>query len=147
MTGGRVVILGRVGKNFAAGMSGGVAYVLAEDKEHFAALCNREMVLLEALDDEHEIAEVKRLVERHVQYTGSRHAQSLLDQWQETVTKFVKVIPKEYKRMLSAITEWEQSGMNREEAVLAAFAASQKKGTAKETKRKAAPAVYAAAGK
>lgn len=122
MTGGRVVILGPVGKNFAAGMSGGIAYVLADDKKGFAKRCNQEMVFLEDLQDQKEIAEVKQMIEKHVQYTESQHAQEILDQWDEYVTKFVKVIPKDYKRMLETIAQMVQSGMDSEEAVMAAFA-------------------------
>ncbi|SEN11431.1 glutamate synthase large subunit [Lihuaxuella thermophila] len=127
MTGGRVVILGPVGKNFAAGMSGGIAYVLVEEIEKFVGLYNNEMVLLETLDDREEIEEVKRLVRNHVRYTGSRHAQRLLDHWDETVTKFVKVIPDDYKRMLELIGQMEESGLDRQQAVLAAFEKSREK--------------------
>ncbi len=127
MTGGRVVILGPVGKNFAAGMSGGIVYVLAQEAERLAALCNREMVLLEALQDEQEIAEVKSMIEKHVEYTGSRHAQEILDQWEQMVGRFVKVIPKDYKRMLESIEQLKQSGLNEPEAILAAFEINKEK--------------------
>jgi glutamate synthase (NADPH/NADH) large chain len=146
MTGGRVVILGKVGKNFAAGMSGGTAYVLVDDKEQFSALCNQEMVLLEALDDKREIAEVKKLIEQHVKYTGSRHAQALLAEWEQTVAKFVKVIPKDYKQILISIEQLEQSGMKRQDAILAAFEMNQKKSSVKEKKKNTAEPVIVAAG-
>ncbi|WP_126426871.1 glutamate synthase large subunit [Brevibacillus marinus] len=143
MTGGRVVILGPVGKNFAAGMSGGTAYVLVEDKEHFARMCNQEMVLLEALAEQREIAEVKQLIEAHVRYTGSRHAQKLLAEWEQTVGKFVKVIPKDYKYIINTISELEQKGIERQEAIWLAFAENQKKHAAKQTKQKAADQLLA----
>ncbi|KMZ40972.1 MULTISPECIES: glutamate synthase large subunit [Bacillales] len=147
MTGGRVVVLGPVGKNFAAGMSGGTAYVLAEDKEKFAAMCNQEMILLETLEDQREIARVKRLLENHVNHTGSRHAQALLDEWERTVQQFVKVIPKDYKQIVSTMEELEKSGMKRQEAILAAFEMSQKKGDAKAPKKKAPEQSYVSVGK
>lgn len=147
MTGGRVVVLGEVGKNFAAGMSGGTAYVLAESREAFAASCNQEMVLLEALDDEREAAEVKRLLEKHVAYTGSRHAQRLLDQWEQTKAKFVKVIPKDYKQIVLTMEELLQSGMKRSEAILAAFELSQKNHSEKSPKALTEKQVAASLGK
>ncbi|WP_301172838.1 glutamate synthase large subunit [Brevibacillus nitrificans] len=147
MTGGRVVVLGQVGKNFAAGMSGGTAYVLVENKEEFAASCNQEMVLLEQLQEERERKEVKQLLEKHVAFTGSKHAQKLLDQWEQTVTKFVKVIPKDYKQIILTLEELLQSGMKRSEAILAAFEMSQKKNSEKAPKRKAEEQVAATVGK
>lgn len=147
MTGGRVVVLGPVGKNFAAGMSGGTAYVLTEDKEKFSALCNQEMVLLESLEDQGEITRVKRLLENHVAHTGSRHTQALLAQWELTVTKFVKVIPKDYKQIVNTMEELEKSGMKRQEAILAAFEMSQKKADAKAPKKKAPEQSYVSVGK
>ncbi|GAB7389372.1 glutamate synthase large subunit [Bacillaceae bacterium] len=121
MTGGRVVVLGPVGKNFAAGMSGGIAYVLAEDREQFARLCNREMVLLENLMEERDIEEVKQMLRNHLRYTFSRRAQEILSQWDKMAAKFVKVIPKDYKRMLETIERMKASGLNDKEAVMAAF--------------------------
>ncbi len=147
MTGGRVVILGQVGKNFAAGMSGGTAYVLVEDEQQFAALCNKEMVLIEKLVEKRNIAEVKSLLENHVKYTGSQQAQRLLEQWEQTTGKFVKVIPKDYKQIVLTIEELEKSGMRRQEAILLAFEQSQKKSGKKETVKKAAEQEKAAASK
>ncbi|GAX90928.1 glutamate synthase large subunit [Effusibacillus lacus] len=135
MTGGRVVILGPVGKNFAAGMSGGVAYVYVEDARAFANLCNQEMVHLEALTDETDLAEVRNLIEKHVHYTSSLHAQEILDNWQDSSKKFIKVIPKDYKRMIESIQELLETGMSPEEAVLASFENSKKKGS-KDTGKK-----------
>ncbi|NGQ95832.1 glutamate synthase large subunit [Brevibacillus sp. SYP-B805] len=146
MTGGRVVILGKVGKNFAAGMSGGTAYVLAEDREQFAALCNQEMVLLEALDAPREIHMLKRLIENHAAYTDSPLAKRLLQNWEQTVAKFVKVIPKDYKRIITTIEELERNGVKRQEAILIAFEQNQKKNTSKPAKTKAEEKNFAAAG-
>jgi glutamate synthase (NADPH/NADH) large chain len=99
MTGGVVVVLGTTGRNFAAGMSGGVAYVLDEDGL-FIKRCNTEMVELEALDGE-EIDHVRWLVEEHLERTGSRKAHELLDHWNAIVPKLVKVMPSEYRRVLA----------------------------------------------
>jgi glutamate synthase domain-containing protein 3 len=101
MTGGRVVVLGRTGRNFAAGMSGGVAYVLDEAGD-FDARCNKEMVGLETLEADEDIAELKTLIEKHAAYTGSTVAQRLLADWQNSLKKFVKVMPTDYKRVLLA---------------------------------------------
>ena len=100
MTGGRVVVLGRTGRNFAAGMSGGVAYVL-DAAGTFARRCNKDMVDLEALEAE-DIALVRGLVERHVQLTGSAVGQRVLSDWDGAVRRFVKVMPRDYKRVLLA---------------------------------------------
>jgi glutamate synthase (ferredoxin) len=101
MTGGRVIVLGRTGRNFAAGMSGGIAYVL-DVADQFGARCNRAMVDLEALEDDEEIAFVKDAIGRHVRYTGSTYAADLLASWAETESRFVKVMPRDYKRVLQA---------------------------------------------
>lgn len=103
MTGGRVIILGRTGRNFAAGMSGGVAYVLDENADFGELRCNKEMVDLERLDDESEAALVRSMIEKHVQLTGSQKAQRLLNDWETAVQRFIKVIPVEYKRALQRI--------------------------------------------
>ncbi|MBM7866495.1 glutamate synthase large subunit [Heliobacterium gestii] len=120
MTGGRVVVLGETGRNFAAGMSGGIAYILDEEGT-FAGQCNMEMVSLEKLENAAEIAEVKGMIERHVQYTGSELGQKVLANWEATLSKFVRVIPKDYKRMLAAIERATQAGLSGEEAIMAAF--------------------------
>jgi glutamate synthase (NADPH) large chain len=101
MTGGRVVVIGRTGRNFAAGMSGGVAYVLDVDWA-FANRCNRGMVDLEALEDPMDEALVRALLERHVEFTSSQHAARLLHDWPDTRARFVKVMPRDYKRVLQA---------------------------------------------
>ena len=100
MTGGRVVILGRTGRNFAAGMSGGIAYVLDRAAE-FPRRCNPGMVDLEALDDD-DAALVRRLLARHAQLTGSSVAERVLDNWPTARGQFVKVMPRDYKRVLAA---------------------------------------------
>ncbi len=122
MTGGRVVVLGTTGRNFAAGMSGGIAYVLDEDGT-FPGRCNKDMVLLEALENPQEIEEVKAMIERHVHYTGSLLAQRILDRWDTKLPKFVRVIPKDFKRITEAIEQAYQSGLRGDEALLAAFSA------------------------
>jgi glutamate synthase (ferredoxin) len=123
MTGGRVVILGSIGRNFAAGMSGGVAYVLDEEKQ-FVNKCNIEMVLLERLEDEEEIAELKGIIEKHVGYTDSPLGQRVLNEWSTLLPKFVKVIPKDYKRMMESINRFKRTGVSDEEATMAAFQAN-----------------------
>jgi glutamate synthase (NADPH) large chain len=102
MTGGRVVVLGRTGVNFAAGMSGGIAYVLDEN-QLFDTKCNLEMVDLEPVADEEDKAFLRQIIERHVQYTGSTHAQQILQDWVEMCPKFVKVMPIDYRRALERI--------------------------------------------
>jgi glutamate synthase (NADPH/NADH) large chain len=100
MTGGRVVVLGATGRNFGAGMSGGIAYVIDPDGD-FAQRCNREMVLLEAIDESDEEF-VKGLIERHCALTGSRIGERVLEQWSTSVARFVRVMPIEYKKALEA---------------------------------------------
>ncbi len=120
MTGGRVVVLGRTGRNFAAGMSGGIAYVLDEDGT-FARRCNREMVDLEAVEDAAEMAELEAMIRRHMEYTDSPVAKRLLTQWPDVVRQFVKVMPRDYKRMLEAFARVEAEGLSGDEAAMAAF--------------------------
>jgi len=120
MTGGRVIVLGETGRNFAAGMSGGVAYVLDEEQD-FAVRCNTEMVELQALSDPEEIAEIREMIEKHFEYTQSPVAERILADWDGSLTQFVKVIPKDYKRMLEAFAQVEAQGLSGDEAALAAF--------------------------
>jgi glutamate synthase (NADPH) large chain len=101
MTGGRVVVLGPVGRNFAAGMSGGIAYVHDSDGT-FASKCNQALVDLEPLN-EHELADVCRLIERHVDYTGSKRAREMLDNWDSIASQMVKVMPREFRRVLESM--------------------------------------------
>ncbi len=123
MTGGRVIVLGPTGRNFAAGMSGGVAYVL-DKNGNFSAVCNKEMVELEHLSDENDITEVKNMISNHLKYTGSENAKKILDNWDEMLPKFVKVIPKDYMRMLQAIKKVQDSGLTGDDALMAAFKAN-----------------------
>ena len=101
MTGGRVVVLGRSGRNFAAGMSGGVAYVLDLDGD-FKRRCNLGMVDIERLDQPEEIALVRDLIRRHIEYTASTYAAGILRDWIDVQPRFVKVMPRDYKRVLAA---------------------------------------------
>jgi len=120
MTGGRVVVLGGTGRNFAAGMSGGIAYVL-DDRGDFRAKVNTQMVDLETVTDATEAAALRRLVEKHLERTSSGRARQVLDAWDEWLSKFVKVIPRDYKRMLAAISRAEEQGLVGEEAIMVAF--------------------------
>ncbi|MBI3801352.1 MAG: glutamate synthase large subunit, partial [Deltaproteobacteria bacterium] len=122
MTGGRVVVLGNTGRNFAAGMSGGTAYVFDEDGS-FKNRCNLETVSLEHLE-EGELQEVEGMIRRHATYTDSDRAWQILALWEETAPKFVKVLPKDYRRMLDAIRRAEQEGLAGEEAIMVAFEAN-----------------------
>jgi len=120
MTGGRVVILGKTGRNFAAGMSGGVAYVLDEAGD-FATRCNMELVGLEKLVDADEIELVWKLIQRHQAYTRSERAAKILADWNSFVPKFVKVMPQDYKRVLLSLKKVQSQGLTGDEAVMAAF--------------------------
>jgi glutamate synthase domain-containing protein 3 len=101
MTGGRVVVLGRTGRNFAAGMSGGVAYVLDEEG-HFEGRCNTELVGFDPLEDEDEET-IRVLVTEHFERTGSPVAARVLENWEASLTRFVKVMPHDYKRALAEL--------------------------------------------
>ena len=120
MTGGRVVVLGQTGRNFAAGMSGGIAYVL-DERGDFERRCNREMVQLTSVEDAQEAEAIKSMVFRHAEYTGSSRATEVLLQWDEWLPKFVRVIPHDYKRVLDAQKLVRESGMTDEGAEMAAF--------------------------
>jgi glutamate synthase domain-containing protein 3 len=102
MTGGKVIVLGESGKNFAAGMSGGIAYVL-DEKGIFEGNCNTDMVDLESVDETEEKIWLRETIERHQQYTGSQRADNLLKNWDEVLAKFVKVMPIEYKAVLEKL--------------------------------------------
>jgi glutamate synthase (ferredoxin) len=120
MTGGRVVILGPTGRNFAAGMSGGIAYIL-DEKGDFATRCNMEMVALEKLTDADEIEQVWKQIQRHQAYTHSERAAKILADWQNFVPKFVKVMPQDYARVLKSLKKVESQGLSGDEAIMAAF--------------------------
>jgi len=120
MTGGRVVVLGPAGRNFAAGMSGGIAYVL-DDRGDFRTRVNPQMVGIEKLEDAAEIGEVRAMVEKHFAYTKSARARQVLDAWEAMVPRFVKIMPKDYKRMLACIKRVHDQGLTGDEAIMAAF--------------------------
>ncbi|RED63181.1 glutamate synthase large subunit [Cohnella lupini] len=125
MTGGRVVILGKTGRNFAAGMSGGIAYVF-DSAGDFINRCNLEMVHLDRVEDLVEARGLRDMIERHVTYTKSSWAQSIVDDWDESLSRFVKVIPKDYKRMLDAMDRLSATGLTGEQVAMAAFEANMK---------------------
>jgi glutamate synthase (ferredoxin) len=120
MTGGRVVVLGETGRNFAAGMSGGIAYVLDETGD-FANRCNQEMVQLTGVKETEEIELIKSMIFRHAENTGSGRATELLLNWDAWLPKFVRVIPYDYQRVLEAQRQMQESGMTHEVAAMAAF--------------------------
>jgi glutamate synthase (ferredoxin) len=119
MTGGQVVIIGPTGRNFAAGMSGGVAYILDEAGD-FATRCNNEMADIEPLDAE-DIDKIRKAIENHVKYTKSQKGQKVLANWEELLPKFVKVMPRDYKRVLNCLKKAFESGLSGDDALNAAF--------------------------
>jgi glutamate synthase (ferredoxin) len=119
MTGGRVVVIGPTGRNFAAGMSGGIAYVLAH-KDSFKIRCNLGMVDLEEIEDDEDFNSIKTLLNKHVEYTKSTVAKNILDNWKEYQSKFIKVMPKDYKRVLAAIKKAREEGTSEDVAVMEA---------------------------
>jgi glutamate synthase (ferredoxin) len=122
MTGGQVIVLGETGRNFAAGMSGGVAYVYDVDGL-FEKRLNHEMVNLYRLIEcsDADIATVKGVIEKHVGYTGSPRGKFLLENWNAELPKFFKVLPRDYERMLEAFKRVEEQGLTGDEAAMAAF--------------------------
>jgi glutamate synthase (ferredoxin) len=117
MTGGRVVVIGATGRNFAAGMSGGIAYVLDEAGD-FSRRCNHGMVDLEPLVDGDDVEMVKDLLARHIRYTQSAVAARLLVHWERTQQQFVKVMPRDYKRVLAAIKKAQETGIPVDDAIM-----------------------------
>ena len=122
MTGGCVVSLGSTGKNFATGMSGGVAYVLDEGNKLYRNL-NKELVVMESVETKKDKEELHRIIEKHVKLTGSKKGQQVLNNFDEMVAHFKKIIPTDYKKIMGLITKHEEQGMSREEAQLEAFMA------------------------
>ena len=120
MTGGCAVILGKVGKNFAAGMSGGIAYVLDEDRDLYMKV-NKAMVTLEEVTNKYDVQELKDMIQEHVAYTNSERGKQILDNFEQYLPKFKKIIPNDYKKMLSMIVQMEEKGMNTEQAQIEAF--------------------------
>ncbi len=127
MTGGRVVILGKTGRNFAAGMSGGIAYILDEAGD-FAGRCNMELVALEKLTETDEIEELWKLIQRHQTYTKSERAAMILADWKNFMPKFVKVMPQDYARVLASLKKVQSQGLSGDEAIMAAFVENVKGG-------------------
>jgi glutamate synthase domain-containing protein 3 len=125
MTGGKVIVLGTTGKNFAAGMSGGVAYVLDVTKD-FQVKCNQEQVYLNPIQDEAELQTVYQLIEKHVHYTNSAHGKRVLNSWTDMSKKFVRVIPKDYLEMQERIKYLQEGGLSEHKAALLAFEESKK---------------------
>lgn len=126
MTGGRAVILGCTGKNFAAGMSGGIAYVLDEDSNLYKKL-NKELVSSEAVTSKYDVQELKEMIADHVKYTNSAKGKLILDHFKEYLPKFKKIIPHDYRRMLQTIVQMEEKGLSSEQAQIEAFFANTKK--------------------
>ena len=120
MTGGTAVILGETGKNFAAGMSGGIAYVLDEKHELYTKV-NKSLVSLEEVCHMNDVIKLKRLIENHVKYTGSEKGRKILDNFEEYLKKFKKVLPRDYDKMNRAIISFEEKGLNPDEAKIEAF--------------------------
>lgn len=120
MTGGKVVVLGTTGKNFAAGMSGGVAYVLDMENDLYKRL-NKEMISIESVTDKYEVSELKQLIMDHVNYTNSDIGKKILDDFENYLPKFKKIIPKDYKKMMNMIVAFEEKGLSREKAAIEAF--------------------------
>ena len=120
MTGGTAVILGDTGKNFAAGMSGGIAYVLDEKHELYTKV-NKSLVSLEEVCHMNDVIKLKRLIENHVKYTGSEKGRKILDNFEEYLKKFKKVLPRDYDKMNRAIISFEEKGLNPDEAKIEAF--------------------------
>lgn len=120
MTGGRAVILGKTGKNFAAGMSGGVAYVLDEDRDLYMNL-NKSLVSLETVTEKYDILELKGIIEEHAAATGSEKAKRILADFDRYIPSFKKIIPHDYARIRNAVITLEEKGMNSEQAEIEAF--------------------------
>lgn len=120
MTGGRVVILGRTGKNFAAGMSGGIAYVLDEDRNLYLKL-NKELVSMEPVTDKYDVLELKNMIEEHVAATGSERGKDILDNFSTYLPEFKKIIPHDYHAMLQTIAMMEERGLSNEQSQIEAF--------------------------
>ena len=123
MTGGRAVVLGMTGKNFAAGMSGGVAYVLDEDRDLYTRL-NKELVSSKEVTDKYDILELKKIIEDHVTYTNSKKGKEILANWEEYLPKFKKIIPHDYQKITKTIVQLEEKGLSSEQAQIEAFYAS-----------------------
>ena len=120
MTGGRVVVLGQTGKNFAAGMSGGVAYVLDMESDLYMKL-NKTLVAIEAVSNKYDVMELNELIKEHVAYTNSTIGKEILENFGEYLPKFKKIVPHDYKRMMNMIVQMEEKGCSSEQAQIEAF--------------------------
>lgn len=120
MTGGKAVILGPTGKNFAAGMSGGIAYVLDEENALYRNI-NKEMVSMEEVSQKADRKELKTLIREHVEKTGSKKGQQILDDFDAYLPKFKKIIPDDYKKILKLSLHYEELGMDPQQAQVEAF--------------------------
>ena len=120
MTGGKVVVLGPTDKNFAAGMSGGVAYVLDEDNRLYRNL-NKEQILVEQIEIPAEKEDLKNIIAEHVARTGSKKGEKILSSFDEYLPKFKKIIPGDYKKILMRTVSYEEKGFSKEEAQIEAF--------------------------
>lgn len=120
MTGGRVVVLGPTGKNFAAGMSGGVAYVLDEKNDLYRNL-NKTMIGIEKIEDKYDQKELKDMLEKHIEATGSQKASRILQSFDAYLPRFKKIIPHDYKRMMTLSAQLEEKGMSSEQAQIESF--------------------------
>ena len=116
-------MLGKTGKNFAAGMSGGIAYVLDEDNDLYTRM-NKEMVFSEEISNKYDVMELKDMIKEHVALTNSEKGKKILDNFSEYLPKFKKVIPYDYNRMLMAIVQMEEKGLSSEQAQIEAFYAN-----------------------
>ncbi|WP_050624053.1 glutamate synthase large subunit [Clostridium phoceensis] len=125
MTGGRVVVLGPTGKNFAAGMSGGIAYVWDEDRDLYLRL-NKALVTVDPVTERQDIQEIRTMLTEHVEATGSPKAREILDHLEEKAACFKKILPRDYDRMLRTIAEFEAQGLSHEQAEVEAFSTSTK---------------------
>ncbi len=114
------MILGSVGKNFAAGMSGGIAYVLDEQSNLYTKT-NKNMVSIEKVTSKYDVQELKTMIKEHVAYTNSTKGKQILDNFKEYLPQFKKIIPNDYKRMLSAIVKMEEKGLSSRQAQIEAF--------------------------
>ena len=125
MTGGCVVVLGRTGKNFAAGMSGGIAYVLDEESDLYIRL-NKEMVSSHEITSKYDVLELKEMIKEHVALTNSEKGKEILEHFGEYLPKFKKIIPHDYERVLKTIVQMEEKGLSAEQAQIEAFYANTK---------------------
>ena len=123
MTGGRAVILGCVGKNFAAGMSGGIAYVLDENNDLYTKV-NKDMVSSSEITSKYDVLELKDMIKEHVAYTNSEKGKQILDNFGEYLPKFKKIVPHDYRRMMNTIVQMEEKGLSSEQAQIEAFYAN-----------------------